>query len=222
MSQVMLHLRKTQEILKSSQRAAAIEQEIVKFKSPNTKRNIKFARDLLFGNDDMQELIKVEEGKDFATKDNLAEVNEVIVLLRGMFREQRQKIQHEVDMQVIAATSPLKWKVVKQLEGGAELPDCVSVLNTELRKAEKETMAYERDLRNVFNYGKRRGSSTDEGGYGKRGRFNSGRERGSYASGGSGRGGFVSGGTGRGRTCWTCGSPDHLMEQCTEKVQSEK
>ena len=115
-------------------------------------------------------------------------------------------------MQIIAATSPLKWKVVKQLEGCAELPDCVSVLNTELRKAEKETMAYERDLRNVFNYGKRRGSSADEGGYVKRGRFNSGR----------GRGGFISGGTGRGRTCWTCGSPDHLMEQCTKNVQSEK
>ena len=49
MSQVMLHLRKTQEILKSSQRAAAIEQEIAKFKSPNTKRNVKFTRDLLFG-----------------------------------------------------------------------------------------------------------------------------------------------------------------------------
>ena len=38
-------------------------------------------------------IIKVEEGKDFATKDNLDEVNEVIVLLRGIFREQRQKIQ---------------------------------------------------------------------------------------------------------------------------------
>ena len=68
MSQVMLHLRKLQEILKSSQRAAAIEQEIAKFKSPNTKRNVKFTRDLLFGNDDMQELIKVDEGKTLQLK----------------------------------------------------------------------------------------------------------------------------------------------------------
>ena len=206
--EVLSHLQEAQNVLKMSQRKAVVEQEISKFKSPGTKRNVKFARNLLFNLEDMEEILKVEPGEDFATKDNVEEVNAAIGALRKVIQEQKDSVQHELNMQVIAATSSLRWKVVRHLEGGSELPDCVTVANADVRKAEKESMAYDRDLRTAASYSRKRGSSSELGQLAKRGRWSSSR----------GRGGAVgNGGDKPGRACFKCGSTDHLIGQCPNR-----
>ena len=115
--EVLSHLQEAQKVLKLSQRKAAVEQEVSKFKTPGTKRNVKFARNLLFNLEDMEEILKVGPDEEFATKDNIEEVNAAVSALREKIEEQKNLVQHELNMQIIAATSSLKWKVVRQLEG---------------------------------------------------------------------------------------------------------
>ena len=206
--EVLSHLQEAQKVLKLSQRKAAVEQEVSKFKTPGTKRNVKFARNLLFNLEDMEEILKVGPDEEFATKDNIEEVNAAVSALREKIEELKNLVQHELNMQIIAATSSLKWKVVRQLEGGSELPDCVTVPNSDVRKAEKESMAYERDLRNAASYSRKRGVSAEQGQVSKRGRY----------SGGRGRGGSIGNGGDRpGRACFKCGSTDHLIGQCPNR-----
>ena len=206
--EVLSHIQEAQQVLKQNQRRATVEQEIAKFKSPGTKRNVKFARNLLFNLQDMEEILKVEPGEEFASVDNVQEVNAAITALKKLMEQQKETIQHELNMQVIAATSSLKWKVVKHLEGGSELPECVTVPNADLRKAEKESMAYERDLRTAASFTRKRGATLEQGLSGKRGRWSSGR----------GRGGAVgNSGDKVGRACFKCGSTDHLIGQCPNR-----
>ena len=106
--EVLSHSQEAQNVLKMSQRKTVVEQEISKFKSPLTKRNVKFARNLLLNLEDMEEILKVEPGEYFATKDNVEEVNVAIGALRKIMQEQKDSIQHELNMQVNAATSSLK------------------------------------------------------------------------------------------------------------------
>ena len=112
--EVLCHLQDAQKVLKLSQRKAAVEQEVSKFKTPGTKRNVKFARNLLFNLEDMEEILKVGPDEEFATKDNIEEVNAAVSALREKIEEQKNLVQHELNMQIIAATSSLKWKVVRQ------------------------------------------------------------------------------------------------------------
>ena len=67
--------------------------------------------------------------------------------MTDQFADLKQHIQHEVDMQIVAATSPLGWKVVNQMELGRETTSSLSVSSEEVRKAEKEKMSYDKDLR---------------------------------------------------------------------------
>ena len=124
---VLEHLQKGQLLLQKSQREAGIQAEVNKFKGAGTKRAVKFTKELLFQCEDLADIFKVEEGEEFATKDNLDDVNKAVIKFNTLLEDHKKSIQHELNMQIVAASSPLKWKTVKQLEGGLELPACVTI-----------------------------------------------------------------------------------------------
>ena len=127
----------------------------------------------------MEDLLKPggDEGAKFATKDNVDDVNAAIEEMSKLLAEHREQVQHKLNMFVTAATSPLKWKAVKYLEGGMELPNCVSIEGSEIRKAEKESMAFERDLRNAASAERKRKAEGNGFGYDTRGNSKSGGDK---------------------------------------------
>ena len=62
--EVLLHLKRAQEVLKSNQRKEAIEREVALFRNEGTKRSVRFTRNLLNQVEDIEEIFKTEEGKD--------------------------------------------------------------------------------------------------------------------------------------------------------------
>ena len=220
--EVLRHIKSAQQVLLQNQRAATIAAETAKFRSSSTKRNVSLLRQLLFGVQDMEEIFQVKEGEEFATIDNVKDVNKAVGEMMSLLTKHKQALQHELNMQVVAASSPLGWKTVQQMEGGFNLPDCVTVENQEVRKAEKESMAYERDLRSAVA-GSRRGGKRAFGDveHPGQGEFKRGRGAQSYRgrNGRGGRGGGVSSyGGGGERTCHRCGDTGHLVRYCTKPL----
>ena len=220
--EVLKHMRSAQQVLLQNQRAATIAAETAKFRSSSTKRNVSLLRQLLFGVQDMEDIFQVKEGEEFANVDNVQEVNRAVGEMLSLLTKHKQALQHELNMQVVAATSPLGWKTVQQMEGGLNLPDCVTVENQEVRKAEKESMAYERDMRSAVA-GSRRGSKRAFGDVehpgpveSKRGRGGQG-YRGRNGRGGRGGGASSYGGGGE-RACHRCGDTGHLVRYCTKPL----
>ena len=216
MLKVVEHLSAAQATLKKNQRNAEILAEVGKFKNMSTRRNVKYNRELLFNIEDMEDLFKTEkEDEDFVTEDNVAEANLAIKRFKELLQDHKKAVQHELNMVVVADASPLKWQTVSQLEGGLELPSCVTIPSSDVRKAEKDTMAFARELHAAKN-ARKRFSSQESGGRAKYGRGG-----GSYRGRG-GRGGVVSargaasssGGAARGRACFKCGDSSHYVAQC--------
>ena len=205
--EVLLHLKRAQDVLKNNQRKEAIEREVALFRNQGTKRCVRFTRNLLNQVEDMEEVLKTEDGKDFASVDNLDDVNAAIENIKQMLSAHKDSIQHELNMQVVA---PLNWKTVKCLEGGMSLPDCVTLDSQEVRKAEKESMAFDRDLRTATNASKRRREE-----YG-RGSGSSGRGASSYRGRGRGRGGVG----GQVRACFRCGDTKHMIADCPKAKEA--
>ena len=134
--EVLRHIRSAQQVLLQNQRAATIAAETAKFRSSSTKRNVSLLRQLLFGVQDMEEIFQVKEGEEFATIDNVQDVNKAVGEMMSLLTKHKEALKHELNMQIVAASSPLGWKTVQQMEGGFNLPDCVTVENQEVRKAE--------------------------------------------------------------------------------------
>ena len=66
--------------------------------------------------------------------------------------ELKKVLRHNIDMQIIVSTSELIWKTVSAMEEAFELPTCLShQCSGEVRKAEKEAMFYDRDIRATKN-----------------------------------------------------------------------
>ena len=68
-------LLRAQDVLKNNQRKEAIEREVALFRNQGTKRCVRFTRNLLNQVEDMEDVLKTEDGKDFASVDNLDDVN---------------------------------------------------------------------------------------------------------------------------------------------------
>ena len=112
-------------------------------------------------------------------------------------------------MQIVATKSPLGWKTVNCMEGRISLPEGISVDSDEVKKAEKECMSHERDLRAATNAKRKRGED-----------YSYQHKRGSYSYRGRGRGGAASG---RERACFRCGDNSHMIAQCPKgKENGEK
>ena len=211
--ELLLHLKRAQEVLKSNQGKKAIEREVALFRNEGTKRSVRFTRNLLNQVEDIEEIFKTEEGKDFASADNLEDVNLAIEEVKALLKEHKNTIQHELNMQVVAAKSPLKWKTVNCLEGGISLPSCVTLDSQDVRKAEKESMSFDRDLRTAFNASKRKREEDGKG----RGSWSMRGSSSSYRGRGRGRGGSVGGGE---RACFRCGNTQHLIAECPKSKES--
>ena len=195
---VLQHLKNNQTKLKESQRKAEIKAELLSYKTEAAKRNIQHNKECLFKIEDLKDVFPIKEGEDVITADNISESNEALKFLLDCLAKLEEKFQHEYDMQVVAATSPLGWQAVRQLEGGLELPGTVSITNAEVRKAEKDSMAYARDLRSAQNANKKRRAEWYED------------------NAENGQGGAVRGiARGNDGTCWTCGSSEHRAKDCT-------
>ena len=205
---IIEHLSAAQATLKDNQHKADILTEVSQFKSNSTRRNVKYNRELLNNIEDMGDLFKTEnEEEDFITADNLEEANLAIKRFRVLLDKHRRAVQHELNMVVVADASPLKWKTVSQLEGGMELPSCVTIQNSEVRKAEKESMAFARELNAARNARKRMSGDAGEGSSSK---LSKGEVRARR-----GRGGAISSsGVTKGRACFKCGDTTHYVAQC--------
>ena len=204
---VLEHLSAAQATLKANQRKAVIASEASKFKNAATKRNVRYNRELLDNIEDMEDIFKVEEGAEFVTADTLEEANQAVVRFRELLEMHKRAVQHELNMVIVADASPLKWKTVSQLEGGLELPSTIG--NAEVRKAERDCMAFSRELLSARNASKR----LNQEAAGNRAKSFRGGSRGRGGS--SGRGGAVSNGSLRGsRACFKCGDTSHLIAQC--------
>lgn len=206
---VLEHLSAAQAALKSNQRKAVIAAEASKFRNAATKRNVRYNRELLDNIEDMEALFKVEEGEEFVTVDTLEEANQAVVKFKELLELHKRAIQHELNMVIVADASPLKWKTVSQLEGGLDLPSCATIGSAEVRKAERDCMAFSRELSSARNASKR--MNQDAAGNSAKSFRGSSRGRG----GRGGRGGAVSNGGSRGsRACFKCGDVSHLIAQC--------
>lgn len=206
---VLEHLSAAQATLKNNQRKAVISAEASNFRSAATKRNVRYNRELLDNIEDMEDIFKVEEGAEFVTADTVEEANQAVVRFKELLEHHKRAIQHELNMVIVADASPLKWKTVSQLEGGMELPSCATIGSAEVRKAEKDCLAFSRELSSARNASKR--SNQEAAGSSAKSFRGSFRGRG----GRGGRGGAVSSGGARGgRTCFKCGDPSHLIAQC--------
>ena len=103
---VLQHLKDTQVVIQKKQREDAIAAEASRFRQAGTKRSVKFTRTLINEVEDIEELLKVGEGEEFATVDNLEDVNATVRRLKELLADHKRSIQHELNMQIVAATSP--------------------------------------------------------------------------------------------------------------------
>ena len=158
------------------------------------------------------------DGK-FVNNDTVGEANQVIKKVHSLMRDVKVEVQKEYDDAVMAAHSELGWKTVSQYRGDFGIPEDVSQEVKDLRKYEKEalTLAKEkraavRGARGGFSYSYR-GRYTTRGGRGWKFHPYSSRGRGAASSGGS----VSDGGTSkRGKSCYKCGSNEHLIANCKQ------
>ena len=203
---------------KVKQRKLDIAGEVGKLENPNSKRNVGFGLGLLHKIEDLEAIFLNEDESEVANVDNLDEVNLAIKEMKKLLGELKSSVLREVDMQTIAATSPLGWKTVQQMEvGSRSFGTCTS---EEVRKAEKERMTYEREIQNARQASSRgRGPSrwgpalgaSSEKKYQERenDRYQEREDDRTFKRGRGGRGG---GGLAAG--CFRCGDMSHQVAAC--------
>ena len=213
--EVLEELRMAQVEARDKQRRADIVVEVAKFKNPSAKRALGHNMNLLHKVEDLKNVFGEEE----ASVDNIEVMNIAIGELGKQLENLRCLIQHEVDMQVVAGTSPLGWKVVQHLEANKDVVQTCSLRTDVIRKAEKETMAYDRDLRVAkeaagkerkgYVRGEVRDRGEDDGDVDRFSKFGRrGEERDVERRGKSSRGGGSMSG------CYRCGDTQHRVADC--------
>ena len=188
-------------------------------KKPSTKRALRFIKKLQYFLEDVSELLALDGDGKFVSNDTVAEANQVVKKVHFLLRDVKVEVQKEYDDAVMAAHSELGWKTVSQYRGDFGIPEDVSQEVKDLRKYEKEalTLAKEkraavRGARGGFSYSYR-GRYTTRGGRGWKFHPYSSRGRGAAGSGGS----VSDGGTSkRGKSCYKCGSNEHLIANCKQ------
>ena len=210
--QVLESLRKAQEDAKVKHREAVIDLEVAKFKHPGIKRNVKHNMSVLNMLDDMKDIFVGAGDEPAAREDNVVDINAAVVELHKQIEKTKTFVQHELNMQVAAGSSPLSWRVVEHLESDKRTPSACSLSGEELRKAEKERMSYDKDLKAArasrASVGGRYSRNRDYKDYKKREverKDNSPRRR---------KTPFTK--TGKGVGCFRCGDFAHRVVDCTK------
>ena len=188
-------------------------------KKPSTKRALRFIKKLQYFLEDVSELLALDGDGKFVSNDTVAEANQVVKKVHFLLRDVKVEVQKEYDDAVMAAHSELGWKTVSQYRGDFGIPEDVSQEVKDLRKYEKEalTLAKEkraavRGARGGFSYSYR-GRYTTRGGRGWKFHPYSSRGRGAAGSGGSVSDGDTNK---RGKSCYKCGSNEHLIANCNQ------
>jgi len=222
---VLKKIGEIQESLMKKQRDLDINVAISKFKNAGAKRNVSFImkakhklediRAILPDDFDEDTVISEDNTKDFGKK-----LSELVEGIKGL----REFLDWEIDMQTQAATSPLGWKVVKQLESSEICDGSGSMTIENVREAENKAMKRERDLRAAKNFHQkeREERSRSKGGYRSKPRHygeDSHRDR---DFGREDRRDYY----GRGRRytkyppgCLRCGSMDHKVSDCRKEAK---
>ena len=163
----------------------------------------------------------LESGDMVATPHNLEAVNIAVAGLDTVMTDMEEHVRWELECNISAAESAIGWRAVDQLELERKKKKDGKVLikPEDLRKAEKDKISFEKDLKSAV-----RGAKTVFGGRGgsKRGwssvdsdgeASTSGFQRGGRGGGrGRGRGRGRGGGKGK-EGCFRCGK-DHMVRDC--------
>ena len=220
-------LAKEQKVAKELARKAAIDTECDKYTGKSVQRVVRKNLETLDFIKDIKNLWKdlgeeaLEGDGVLATPHNLEAVNKAIEGMTPLLDDMEEHVRWELECNISAAESPIGWRAVDQLELEKKKKKDGKVLikPEDLRKAEKDKISFEKDLRSaargaktVFGrLGKKRGWGSVEG---DAEASTSGLQRG-------GRSGVRGRGRGRGRGgaskpregCFRCGK-DHMVRDC--------
>ena len=155
----------------------------------------------------------------FVSNDNVGEANEVVKKVHSLMGAVKLEVQKEYDDVVMAALSVLGWNTVKQFRGDFGIPDNVSQEVKDLRKYEKEALTLAKEKRAAARGARGGYSYSYRGRYSTRGgrgwKYHPYSTRGRGAAGSAGSAGGVDGGAAkRGKSCYKCGSYEHLITSC--------
>ena len=124
-----------------------------KLKNAGAKRDVSFIMKAKHKLEDIRALLPDDFDEDTViSEDNAKEygkkLSKVVEGIKGL----REFLDWEIDMQTQAATSPLGWKVVKQMESAENCDGSGSMTIESVREAENKAMKRERDLRSAKNF----------------------------------------------------------------------
>merc|ERR1719209_1706609 len=137
---------------KEELRKTKIEREVAKYNNKATQRNIRHGMEALNKLEDVESTWAplLEAGTDgvVITADNIPQANQAVEDMTNTIKVLREHLQWEVDMQIVAAESPLHWATVHQMELSKkrEKVGC-SFREEEIIKHEKEWMSLEKNLK---------------------------------------------------------------------------
>ena len=142
-----------QATLVKKQRDLDINLAISKLRTAGPKRNVAFIMRAKYKLDDLRALLPDDFDEDtIITEENTKEYGKKLSQLVDGIKELREFLNWEIDMQTQAATSPLGWKVVKQLESSENCDGSGSMTVEAIREAENKAMKRERELRTAKNF----------------------------------------------------------------------
>ena len=138
--------------LKEDLRKTQIEREVAKYSNKATKRSIRHGMEALNKLEDIEStwapLLTTAADGVVITADNIPQANQAVEDMTNTIKVLREHLQWEVDMQIVAAESPLHWATVHQMELSKkrEKVGC-SFKEEEIIKHEKERMSLEKNLK---------------------------------------------------------------------------
>jgi len=127
---------------KEELRKTKIEREVAKYSNKATQRNIRHGMEALNKLEDVEStwapLLEAAADGVVITADNIPQANQAVEDMTNTIKVLREHLQWEVDMQIVAAESPLHWATVHQMELSKKGEKAVcSLKEEEIHKHEK-------------------------------------------------------------------------------------
>ena len=201
-------LTKLKEEAVKEARKTKIEREVAKYKNKATQRAVRYGMEALDKLEDVEStwapLSEAAADGVVITADNIPQANQAVKDMTNTIKVLREHIQWEVDMQIVAAESPLRWETVHQMELSKKGEKAVcSLKEEEIRKHEKERMSLEKGwgvkalkAASAKVNPKKKKSPRDEGVATLPAKKTKADK------------------TNKGKCCWRCGLPGHMVKDC--------
>ena len=228
---VLQEMVAAQEKILQHKREVDIALTVSRFKGASTKRNLKFIMTSLDKLEDMRNLFPADLEEEFITSENTNDFEKAIEKFCDLYKELKDHLSHEKNMQIAAATSPLGWKTVHQIESEEVIQGSDMLSKDFVREAEAKSMKHARELRTAKNFKEKEKEDRFKWRSGRGGKHDSRRERErepygtkdrDYRGGSRYRGGRFRGGRDDG--CYNCGDPNHhsYQNKCAPRDRDEK